>query len=69
VNWVTFYQVGTAVALAGLWLFWAVQRTRRLGIGSLWVAALVTPDAVIAWYFLEFCALVYGCIRLSGAGC
>jgi hypothetical protein len=68
VNWAILYQVGTAIALAMV-LFWMTTRAvRRIGRRGLWLLS-TAPLFVIAWYVLELGALVYGCVRLSGAGC
>lgn len=65
---VAVYQWGTgALAVAGS-AFVSIRGVRRRGWRGLWWL-LTAPVFVVAWYALEFGALVYGCVRLSGAGC
>jgi len=68
VTWVTLYQYGTAIALGAICFFMTVSEVRRRRWRGLWVL-LTAPLFVAAWYALEFGALVYGCMRISGAGC
>jgi hypothetical protein len=67
-NWVTIYQYGTAIALGAAWLMLTLTAVRRRGWQGFWLL-LTAPLFAVAWYVLEFGALVYGCMRLSGAGC
>ena len=65
---VDLYQWGTAAALFGIWAALSIRGIRLHGWRGTWWP-LTAPLFFIAWYALEFAALVYGCGKLSGAGC
>jgi hypothetical protein len=67
-NGVVLYQYGTAIALLGAWLCLTAHQVRLKRWRGLWFL-LTAPFFFVAWYVLEFCVLVHGCVRLSGAGC